>query len=230
MIRKITLHGHLASLTDQVIEIDADSVAEALRGLNQFSQFQGETPHLVRVEGVNSDIALYAISDEIIDIHVHPMQGGGGGKFGQILLGVLLVAVAITQPQLLLVGAMDLAPQVFLMGAGLVLGGILQLLVPTPNNSAGEKSHYLGSSVDNVSIGTRIAYVYGTRRIEGQYLSFDIDAVAIAPPQGTSAGSPSQNYFEHDVTSLSVPRAPVNPVFTASTAALGVNPVSSWIG
>jgi predicted phage tail protein len=232
MIRTITLHGRLASLYDGAITIEADSVAEALRALSQYPELHAGGPHSVQLEGISSDIALYSLSDEISEIHIHPVEGGAGGKYSQILIGVLLVTVAILNPA---IGAgifgSSIAPQVFLMGAGLVLGGILQLLIPTPDsNSDTDKSRYLGSSVDSVTLGTRIAYVYGTRKISGQYLSFDVDAVEIAPEQGSSSGSNDQNYFEHDVTSLSKPRAPVTPVYAGSAPALGVQPISSWGG
>lgn len=234
MIRRIFLHGYLADLHDGVIELEADSVAEAIGGLNQFQALHEGAPHMVRIEGVDSQIALFSLSDDIADIHVYPRDvdlSGAGGKFGQILLGIALVAVAIQFPNIAAFGV-ALAPQIFLAGAMMVLGGILQLLVPVPNaNDSSQKSRYLGASANTTTIGTRIAYIYGTRKHGGQYLSFDVDAVDIAGAAGAPAADPSTNYYEHDVLSLgTLPRAPVNAVYAASVAASGVFPVSSWVG
>lgn len=235
MIRRIFLHGYLADLYDGVIELEADSVAEAIGGLNQYRALHEGAPHMVRIEGVDSQIALFSLSDDVSDIHVYPRDpelSGAGGKFGQILLGIALVAVAIAFPAGVGLFGMTLsAGSIFMAGAMMVLGGILQLLIPVPNaNDSSQKSRYLGASVNTTMIGTRIAYIYGTRKHGGQYLSFDVDAVDIANEAGVAPGDPLTNYYEHDATTLAVPRAPVNPVFVSSTAAAGVFPVSSWVG
>lgn len=225
MKRRIILHGYLAKLHRKVIEVEAGSVAEALGALSQIKALVPGAPHRIRVDGVDSDVAFYC-QGEMEEIHVRPQKGGSGGKFGQIILGIVMIAVALTVPM-----SAAWSMQLALSGGMMVLGGLLQLLIPTPDaTAASQTSKYLGASTNTVTLGTRIAYVYGTRKVGGQYLSFDVDAVDIAPKAGDAPANPDQNYFEYDVTTLSKPRAPVLPVFAAAAAALGVVPVSSWVG
>lgn len=228
MKRKIILHGYLKELYPELIEVEADSIAEAVRSLAFIPELQREDgqPHSVRIEGVTSDIALYASSD-MAEIHIHPMIGGAGGRNGlmQVLLGIVLVAIAIQFPMVLGFSTESL----FMTGALMALGGVLQMLLPSPDKTeAGQSSKYLGASANTVQIGTRRPIIYGTRRWGGHYISFDVDAKEIAPADGETVPVTTANYFVHDATVLSVPLAPVNPVYASSVTGPTTLPISSW--
>ena len=228
MKRKIVLHGYLKKLYAGLIEVEADSVAEAVRSLAFIPELQREDgqPHTVRIKGITSDIALYSKSS-MADIHIYPRIGGAGGRGGilQVLLGIVLVAVSIAFPVILGFSTSSL----FMTGALMVLGGVLQMLLPAPEKTeAGQSSKYLGASVNTVQIGTRQAIIAGTRRWGGHYLSFDVDAKELAPKQGETIVDTGANYFVHDATVLSTPLAPVNPVYASSVTGPSTFPISSW--
>jgi predicted phage tail protein len=73
---------------------------------------------------------------------------------------------------------------IFGVGSSLLLGGVLQLLSPAPmrDTPAGdpEASRYLGPPANTVAIGTRIPIGYGTFKLAGHFLSFDIRATDVA--------------------------------------------------
>lgn len=180
--KKIILHGHLADKYPHALELEAETVAEALQALQMIPELAPPPgqPWPVTVDGVTNEIALFS-QTSMEEIHVRPMVSGGksGGLF-QVLLGIVLVAVSIIQPQFLAAAAQFMGGwgAVGMLGATMLLGGVLQMLMPTPQGyEDSESSKYLGANQNTVQIGTRIVLAYGNNRIGGHYLSFDVDAV-----------------------------------------------------
>jgi len=204
MMKRIILHGHLKKLYDKPIEVEASSVAEALRFLEQIPELKPENgqPWPVTVRGIDSQLKLFAETD-LEEIHVYPRTGGAGGKNGimQIIIGITLIALAIVFPAgLTIAGVTIQSGMLMLSGAMMVLGGIVQMLMPVPETDSTEGSMYLGAGVNTVKIGTRIPILYGTRKIGGHYLSFDVDAKDIAlegDPNEAAEGKP--NYYRYDL-------------------------------
>lgn len=65
--------------------------------------------------------------DDDAEVHITPAVAGSG-RFGQIILGVILIVVGIVFSSFL-----GPAAEYFIMaGVGLVVGGVAQLLMPTP--------------------------------------------------------------------------------------------------
>lgn len=180
-MKTLIFHGSLKTLCPQNLQIEADSVAEALSSLKLHPSFdiRKGVKHHVMVEGFGSKDAIYD-KTSVEEIHIHPvMIGSGGGGWTQIIIGALIIVAAVYTGGLSLgaLGSISGA-QMALVGASLMLGGIMQLLAPQPSiDKASEKSRYLSGGKNTVGIGTRIPLIYGTRKAYGHYLSFDIDAV-----------------------------------------------------
>lgn len=211
-MKRIILHGKMKELYSKPIEVEASTVAEAIQFLAQIPELQREDgPWPVTIQGINSQIALYAETD-MEEIHVYPRVGGAGGRGGllQILLGITLIAVGVINPAFL--GTLGLTKgTLILSGALMVLGGLMQLLMPVPETDSSEGSLYLGAGVNTIRIGTRIPVLYGTRKIGGHYLSFDVDAKDInleGDPNEDAEGNP--NYFQYDKVTLPVVTHPTS--------------------
>lgn len=207
MMKKIILHGKLKELYSQPIEVEASTVAEAVRVLELIPELQRDdgTPWPVTIQGINTQLALFAETD-MEEIHIYPRLGGAGGKGGllQILIGITVIALAFVLPGTALGMTLGLTKgSMILAGSMMVLGGLMQMLMPVPETDSTEGSLYLGAGVNTVKIGTRIVVVYGTRKVGGHYLSFDVDAKDIAvegDPNEDAEGR--RNYFQHDKTVL----------------------------
>ena len=228
MKRKIILYGHLHDKLPRDIEVEANTVAEALKYLQlqpELTPKKGEF-YPVTVKDVNSDVALFGINN-MEEIHVYPrISGGGGSRKGswiQIAIGIVILAVAIyftggLAGFVLAVEAGGLAATAGLLGAGLIIGGLIQLLMPVPEIDAGESeegSKHLATTQNTVKIGTRIPVLYGTRKWSGHFLSFDVDA------NNDSVVSSSSNFIEHDVViSMTKDDYPILPIFSDQTASL----------
>ena len=222
-MREIKLYGALAKFVGQrrfVAEIS--SAGEAIRML--LVNFPGLERHMadqhykVIVDGYDFDLEeLHHPASQTIKI-VPILGGAGGGSVGKILAGVALVAAAIvigpaaggflglgaglggatgagTAISMGLVGG-GFATAVGAVGAALVLGGVSQLLTPTPQigsfgpASSGGRSRnqstqateldpqesYSFSGIQNTSRqGTPVPVVYGETVVGSVVISAGID-------------------------------------------------------
>lgn len=183
-MKTIRLHGSLRDIYPHDISVEAATAAEAISSLSCIPEFQhaargGYIP--VEAPGFQSKDALYSLTDvEVIDLY--PSLVGAGGKGGglQIIIGIVIIVAAILFPPSAAFTAAIGVTQggLVLAGAMMVLGGVLQMLAPTPEVTSGtdKKSDYLGTAKNTVRIGTPIPMVFGRRRVYGHYISFDIDA------------------------------------------------------
>ena len=126
-------------------------------------------------------------------ISIIPVIGGAGGGVGQILAGIALVALAIFVPGLGLGLAGSLVTKVGLLGGALILGGVSQLLTPTPtiaqsstNSGTLEteldpQKSYSFSGVQNTSRqGVPVPIIYGETICGSVVISAGIDTVQVA--------------------------------------------------
>lgn len=178
MLRKIKVYGSLAKfLKRRVFQADVANPAEAIRFL--LANYPALRSHMSdqHYKVVVSNNALdigdqpeqlhYPIGAEE-EIKVVPVMAGAGGEVGQILAGVALVAAAIFIPGLGLGLAGATVTQIGLLGGALILGGIAQLLTPTPQLDVGidsaqdPRKSFSFSGIQNVSRqGIPVPIVYG---------------------------------------------------------------------
>lgn len=142
MIRKIKLHGYLEDkYTSDIIEIDGDTAYLCMQGLysalgDEFKQEVRENKwQLVRgkiredMENTLSEEQVHMLLGNETELHLIPVIEGSSG-IGRIILGIVLILVAVFQPQLIPV---FLSSQSIIgMGISMVLGGVMELLSPTP--------------------------------------------------------------------------------------------------
>jgi hypothetical protein len=199
MLREIRLYGHLAKFVGRRRFMAAvDTAAEAVRFL--IANFPGLEAHItqpgrhyrVKVGGhaIGSEQLHGPIGNEAISII--PVIGGAGGVVGQILAGIALVALAVFVPGLGLGLAGSIVTKVGLLGGVLILGGVSQLLTPTPtialsNTNSGTREteldpqkSYSFSGVQNTSRqGVPVPIVYGETIIGSVVISAGIDTVQV---------------------------------------------------
>jgi predicted phage tail protein len=175
-MKTIYLHGSLKELHPEPIKVHAQTVAEALTILKQYPGFDVENPIPVRVKGVECRDGVYAQTEET-ELHVYPALAGSGGNGGvlQIIIGAVMVVVGAIM--MIFPATAPYGFAIAMSGAMMILGGILQLLAPSPKSSSNSsQSLYVPSNQNTVKIGTRIPLIYGRVRHFGHYLSFNVDA------------------------------------------------------
>jgi predicted phage tail protein len=200
MLRKIKLYGKLAKfIGHRVLEADVATAAEAVRFL--LANWPEVERHMsdqhYRVSIGTYDLVAEELHDPAgaAPISFVPVVAGAGAV-GRIIAGIALIALAIAVPGLgaaagataaatiFGTGFSSLALSVGLLGVSLVLGGVAQLLTPTPKISTDEgdpRKSFSFSGIQNTSrAGVPVPVVYGETLVGSVVISAGIDIVQVA--------------------------------------------------
>lgn len=203
MLRKIRLYGELAKFVGhRVLEADVASAAEAVRFLlanwPELEQHMAKQHYRVRTAAhdLGEDDLHFPMGREL---RIIPVIAGAGAA-GRIILGVALIALsfgigmaaagaAFAASTVPLAGLSTIATVVntlAVVGVGLVIGGIAQLLTPTPKLAQGADSEgdprksFSFSGIQNTSrAGVPVPVVYGETIIGSVVISAGIDIVQV---------------------------------------------------
>ena len=183
-LKTIKLHGILAKKFGKFFKLDVQTAREATHAIAcqnaEFKRFMLESDKL----GLKFAVFLGRknITENDIDnvtdtdvIHIVPrVVGSGGSSFNwlQVVAGAVLIGVGVV---------MGFNPALIGAGAGLLMGGVAGLLMPTVDMSNqdpdGNKANKgFGSAVTTVSQGNPVPILYGEREIGGFYASGGIYA------------------------------------------------------
>lgn len=172
MLVRLHLHGFLKDkVKKDVVEVDADTLYEALRQLDNNYRTELKAPLEVgrwRVTVPNYQTReswTCPIQDK--DIHVFPLfktaKSSHAGNWIQMAIGVTLMIASIW-----------LGPAVFLMGLSMFASGVYnEFFAPRNDTSSGTDSKYSGAIKNTVTAGTRIPIGYGLFKVAGQYISYN---------------------------------------------------------
>jgi predicted phage tail protein len=193
MLRKIKLYGALAKfIGHRVLEADVASAAEAVRFL--LANWPELEAHMAD-QHYRVSIGTYDIDLE--ELH-HPAGAApisfvpvvaGAGAVGRILAGIAIIAFAIVTAGAGIAGlglgfSASTAISIGLVGASLIIGGIAQLLTPTPTTSKDEgdpRKSFSFSGIQNVSrAGVPVPVVYGETLVGSVVVSAGIDIVQVS--------------------------------------------------
>jgi len=187
MLKEIRLYGELGEKFGRVHRMAVESVGEAVRALT--ANFQGfehamasyETGYRVwagkdRIAAAE-DINNPAGQAEVIRI-APVIAGAGKDGFGQILLGAAIIGAAFFTGGASLVATgmfgfgtalttTVLGSMALNIGAGMILGGIAQMLSPPPSENAGSDSganspsYVFNGAVNTTTQGNPVPVGYG---------------------------------------------------------------------
>ena len=166
--RKLILHGPLRELCPDGLTLETETVGEAINGMCRILKLRPDLWHgrqRIKVLGCDSVESILKPND-MEELHIVPAFTGGGGVI-KIIIGAVLVVVGVITGQGWLIE----------IGASMVIGGLINVLFPTKTAGSGT-SNYLGAPGNTTRIGTRIPLILGTCAVYGQYLSYNIDALA----------------------------------------------------
>ena len=201
MLRKIKLYGKLAKfIGHRVLEADVATAAEAVRFL--LANWPEAEAHM-NDQHYRVSIGTYDIDLE--ELH-HPAGAApisfvpvvaGAGAVGRIIAGIALIALSFGIASLAagaaLAGsfsgfalqAVAFGTQAGLIaGVGLVVGGVAQLLTPTPKISKDEgdpRKSFSFSGIQNTNrAGVPVPVVYGETLVGSVVISAGIDIVQVS--------------------------------------------------
>lgn len=177
-LREIRLYGPLAARFGRVHRLAVDSIAEALRALAAnfpgFEQALRDHPHGFHLLAGREDRAAAERLDHPVgmaeQIRIVPATAASKGGLLQTILGAVLLVAAFVIP-----GAQFLAS----VGLGLILGGVAQMLTPTPKYETGsdeerKQSYAFSGPVNTSTQGTAVPVGYGRMIVGSAVLSMGI--------------------------------------------------------
>ena len=196
MLRKIRLYGKLAKfIGHRVLEADVATAAEAVRFLlaNWPELERHMSDQHYRVSVGTYDLVAEELHDPAgqQETKIVPVMAGAGAV-GRIVAGIALVAFALLfAPGAALAGGLitlgsQAVPIIIGVGVSLALGGVAQLLTPTPKVLTGPdtqndpRKSYSFSGIQNTSRqGTPVPIVYGETIVGSVVISAGIDTVQV---------------------------------------------------
>ena len=192
MLRKIKLYGKLAKfIGHRVLEADVATAAEAVRFLlanwPELEAHMSDQHYRVSIGTYDIDLEELHHPAGAAPISFVPVVAGAGAV-GRILAGVALIALSfLIIPLGIAAAGAGIATAVGLAGASLLLGGIAQLLTPTPKVAQGAdkqddpRKSYSFSGIQNTSRqGVPVPIVYGETIVGSVVISAGIDTVQVA--------------------------------------------------
>ena len=178
-MKTIQLHGVLAKKFGRYFRLDVKTAKEATHALA--CQIPAFKAFMLDSERLGYRFAVFLgkkrtqknnISEDEIDnittaehIHIVPKVIGAGGKamgWLQVIAGVAMVGVGIFTGNVGLIGA----------GAGLLLGGVASLMMPTPqigsqDEDGNRANNGFGGAITTVAQGNPVPILYGEREVGG---------------------------------------------------------------
>ena len=193
MLRKIKLYGKLAKFVGhRILEADVATAAEAVRFLvanwPDLERHMADQHYRVSVGTYDLDLEELHHPAGQQEIKIVPVMAGAGAT-ARIIAGIALIAASILIPGGAVIfgttfGKISLS--VGLFGASLVLGGVAQLLTPTPRVPTGPdtqndpRKSYSFSGIQNTSRqGVPVPIVYGETIVGSVVISAGIDTVQV---------------------------------------------------
>lgn len=199
MLRRIRLYGQLARFVGhRVLEADVASAAEAVKFLlanwPELERHMADQHYQVRLgrealplDSEPEQLHHPAGSDQISIIPVVV----GAGAVGRIIAGVALIALSVVTGGfggatigLFGQGTLAVGTVAVTIGASLILGGVAQLLTPTPkiNDDEGDpRKSFSFSGIQNTSrAGLPVPLVYGETLIGSIVVSAGQDIVQVS--------------------------------------------------
>ena len=189
-MRKIKLYGKLAKFVGhRILEADVATAAEAVRFL--VANWPALERHMAdqhyRVSVGTYDLAAEELHDPAgqQEIKIVPVMAGAGAV-ARIIAGIALVAFSLLLPGVGAAIGGALMTKIGLIGGALILGGVAQLLTPTPKVPTGPdtqndpRKSYSFSGIQNTSRqGVPVPIVYGETIVGSVVISAGIDTVQV---------------------------------------------------
>lgn len=184
-LRTIRLTGDLGRRFGREHRLAVETPAEAVRALCMirpgFRQYIDSRERWFRVLVRRQDVAdprheLHMRHGPDAEFTIAPVLAGAKSKFTSIILGAALIAISVLNPALgaIAIGSTNVGALAFSIGASLVIGGVAQLLAPTPTLGQPDDtkpSYLFNGPVQTTQMGYPVPVGYGELVVGGARIS-----------------------------------------------------------
>ena len=190
MLRKVYLEGEMGEKYGRVAEVKADSVREVMQYLqanhdtiNKYLIDSTEERNIGFVVKIADD---YVNSEEELllplekgDIIITPTPMGAKGAF-KVIVGIIMVGIVMLG---FLTGPAWVLWAIVGVGAGLIMQGIAEMMMPDPatdDETPGEEEGYVfQGSEASIPEGHPVPILYGELRVPGQPITFNLENTSV---------------------------------------------------
>lgn len=181
---KLYLHGHLRDKVQKdFVEVEANTLLDALKNLEMRYRKVLKAPMdigrwKIKVKGFD-DKNSWTVPIFVDEVHIYPVFRMGKSQktsgWVNVIVGTTLVIAGVVIATL--GGSPEVGIPLAMSGFSMFVQGILTLFF-TPKNDTddGTNSKYLGAGQNTVKSGTRIPFGYGTFKVAGQILSYNVSS------------------------------------------------------
>lgn len=209
-LTKIYLTGRLGQLFGKEWELDVFSPAEAVRAINintkgkfrEYLEKHKDKFYKVAIQNKKNLLNKEELANRSghSDIYIMPALKGRSSGIGKILAGVALIALTFATAgaaaALLGVTKGVIVGVGLSLGGSLVLGGITQLLTPTPNfganagdNSEDRQSTLFQGNAASIFQGGSVGLIYGRGLVAPMPICISAGTADVPTTASTSIGS-----------------------------------------
>lgn len=167
---------------------------EALKLQEGFNPLTSKVRYICDIEGVNSTLDLdEPVKDGEMVLRrkqtlktLKGFQGSGGSNgWVKVVVGIVLITVAVFLPPVAAgfmalgsAGMVSINLVLAQIGLALIVGGLAQELMPTPENDTSDESSNSATAYPNtIRSGTPVAMIFGRHRFGGHLFQFNIESV-----------------------------------------------------
>ena len=190
MLRKVYLEGEMGEKYGRVAEVKADSVREVMQYLqanldtiNKYLIASTEERNIGFVVKIADD---YVNSEEELllplekgDIIITPTPMGAKGAF-KVIVGIIMVGIVMLG---FLTGPAWVLWAIVGVGAGLIMQGIAEMMMPDPatddETPAEEEGYVFQGSEASITEGHPVPILYGELRVPGQPITFNLENTSV---------------------------------------------------
>ena len=190
MLRKVYLEGEMGEKYGRVAEVKADSVREVMQYLqanhdtiNKYLIDSTEERNIGFVVKIADD---YVNSEEELllplekgDIIITPTPMGAKGAF-KVIVGIIMVGIVMLG---FLTGPAWVLWAIVGVGAGLIMQGIAEMMMPDPASDdetpAEEEGYVFQGSEASITEGHPVPILYGELRVPGQPITFNLENTSV---------------------------------------------------
>lgn len=189
--KTVRLYGKLGQMFGREFKLAVRSPAEAVRALS--AQLPGFEAHFMSAHTKGVGFAVFAGDRNLTQDEVpHPsgddvikiapvLMGSKRGGLLNVVIGAALIAVSFVIPGSTPAMA-KLAAGVMAAGVGMAIGGVIQLLSPTPrgigtrDESDNQASYNFNGPVNTIAQGNAVPVLYGRMKVGSAVISAGIIA------------------------------------------------------
>lgn len=217
-VNTIRLYGRLGARFGRVHHLSVSSAAEAVRALS--SQFKGFKSFLTHSQEIGMDYAVFYGKNNLTKDELHASCGTKEIRFAPVMRGAKRAGVfsIIVGAVLVIVGAILVATgygaplgQVMIqMGWAMVIGGVIQLLMPVPKGKSAQDrpdnrpNYNFDGAVNTQAQGNPVPVLYGELIVGSAVISAGIDVkdqayIPTTPGAGSGGGGGGGASVTHTV-------------------------------